>query len=351
MWRVQMTPKTISTDQIKLRSLRRIEIHNSSSIEIFEKLKPNSLHEIKILNAPWQRHEIFTGNDFRCIPRILSQQVKLVSLEFSRISLFDFPESLKNWNWENLQKLVLNRVAFPTPEDFKIFAGFLKTLDKLTDLSLIVQKETTDDKFEAAQSVDEKQRKFTELVSELFSLPKLIKLEFGFDHKNQLGKIANLKVQNPGVQELTLKRVPADDDNKYGQFVKIFPNVRKATLDFSFPENRYQQEPDLTPINFWASLKELELSQATDNTLRQIKNLRSLKIDKNYDHYDESWNCFCQNNRQMERLEIGNEGYYFNKIAVIAEHLSNLKILILKSVWFPRCKNEPKPEIRLVDPF
>jgi hypothetical protein len=348
---VQMTPKPISSNQIKLESLKRLEINNSSSIEIFEKLKPNYLHEIKISGAECEYYKKFTEHDYRSIPRILSKQDKLVLLELSEIPLFNFPES-PDWSLENLQKLVLNKVKFPVPEAFKNFTGFLKTLDKLTDLSLTVEREENDETFklyynddgrdESDQEFDEviqdeKQRIFTEMLTELFSLPRLTKLEFEFDSKNQLDRMANLKVQNPGVQELTLKKIPVDEDNKYSQFMKIFPNVRKAKLDFHL-KRRYLfiilREPDLTPINSWASLKELEVFEAAGDMLSQIKNLRTLKIDNCQNCVDYSWYYFCQNNRQLERLEGNCDDFSFNNLQDIAYYLPNLKVLILKTILF-----------------
>jgi hypothetical protein len=141
---VQMTPKIMPTVQIKLENLRKIEIDSSRSLEIFEKiLKPNSLSEIQFSGGSAKFFESVTESDFRCILRILSKQQKLVSLELTGISITGFLKS-PDWSWENLQKLCLYKVKFSTSEDFKNFAGFLKKLDKLTELSLTVQKEKTD---------------------------------------------------------------------------------------------------------------------------------------------------------------------------------------------------------------
>jgi hypothetical protein len=337
MFDVRMTPKSIPSNKIKLGKLKRLEIHNSSSIEIFEKLiKPNSLNEIKIMNANESlsglnrdrfdgNYEKFTASDYRSIPRILSKQEKLVSLELIRISIIDFPES-PNWNWDNLQELVLNRVEYPTPNVFKNLAGFLKKLKKLTDLSVAVWQRETDQ------------------LIELFSLPKLKKLkyEFEFYNNNQLRKIANWKFRNPGVVELSLEWTPAESGNKYSQFVKIFPNVRKAKIDFDD-----YLTPDMTPLNSWTSLQELELTYVHVNMLPQIKNLRSLKINKCCDASDSDWNCFCQKNRQLERLEFDSDIFIYKHFVFVAEHLPNLKVLITKTIWpkkldpYRRNDNEP----------
>jgi hypothetical protein len=347
MWEVQMTQKTLSSVQIKLESLRKIEIISSSSLEVFEKiLKPNSLREIKISGAECEYYKKFTETDYRSISRILSKQGKFVSLELTGISIIDFPES-PDWSWENLQKLVLDRVEFPTPENFKNFAGFLKKLEKLTGLSLRVRKEKTDRTYLAALANlnlfgqerdesdeeltdDEKERKFVEMLTELFSLPNLMKLKFEFCLDNQVGSLANVKLENRGVQELTLEKIPVERDNKYSQFMKMFPNVRKAKLEFVFPHG--QITPDLAPIKSWTSLKELELNHVIDNTLRQIKNLRSLKIYKFCDTSAGSWTDFCQNNRQLERLEIIEDEFCFKNLKVVAAHLPNLKVLSLETI-------------------
>jgi hypothetical protein len=309
MFGVRMTPKPISSDQIKLVNLRKLKVHNSSRIEIFEKLiKPNFLREIKISGAEYEPHKIFTRSDYSCIPRILSKQQKLVSLELKEISLIDFPES-PDWNLDNLQKLVLNKVSYPTPQHFKNFAGFLKKLDKLTDLSLKVESEKIDQ------------------LTELFSLPNLTKLKFkfaGFDYKNQLEGMAKLKVRNPGVRELTLLRGVHNQD----QCVKIFPNVRKATFDYL----------DSTSINSWTLLEELELSGVHTNTLSQLKNFRSLKLNSNNEKDAQSWYNFCQHNRQLERLEIGSEDFRFKNLIIITENLSSLKVLILDTISFIRTR-------------
>jgi hypothetical protein len=309
---VQMTPKSFSTVQIKLENLRQIEIHNSSGIEVFEKLKPNSLHEIKLFVTLCGSPGFFTQTDYNSIPRILSKQGNLVSLELTRIPIINFPES-PDWTLENLQKLALNRVNIPTPQSFKNFIEFLKTLDKLTDLSLTVEKEETDK------------------LKELFSLPNLTKVEFDFNLDNHLERMANLKIQNPGVEELTLTRVPIEieNDNKYSQFMKMFPNVRKANLYFDFLNS--QSTPDLTPINSWTSLKELELNQATGYMLSQIKNLRSFKVYKIHVTADSYFHEFCQNNPQLEQLNLNCERC-FSQLEVIAAHLPNLKVLMLQTI-------------------
>jgi hypothetical protein len=325
---VRITPRTMPVDQIKLERLKTIEICSSSRMEIFEKLiKPNSLREIKISGASVGNYSTFFVNDHRCILRILSKQQKLVSLEFSQVPIIDFPE-LPDWNLENLQKLILDRVRFPTfrtPKNLQNFVGFVKKLDKFTELSLTVQNEEKN--YDSLAVREEKQRKFAEMVTKLFSLPNSTKFEFEFDHENNLERIANIRIQNNGVEELTLKKIPVEG-SKYSQFVDFFPNVRKAKLDF----DDILGQLDLTSTNSWASLEEFELNFVTDTMLRQIKNLRSLKIDENHVESDISWNDFSQHNRRLERLEI-KTGIFLTHLAVIAENLPNLKVLILKTIW------------------
>jgi hypothetical protein len=165
----------------------------------------------------------------------------------------------------------------------------------LTDLSLRVDIEKTDQ------------------LTELLLLPTLTKLNFEFSHDNQLDRLVNLKIQNPRVEELTLKRIPIDFYNKYSQFVKIFPNVRKA--DFNFD------------------------SQADGDVLSEIKNLRSLKINKIEGVDDNDLYEFCFNNRELEHLDLNCELFCFGQLKVIAEHLSNLKVLILQTIWLKCCQN------------
>jgi hypothetical protein len=62
---------------------------------------------------------------------------------------------------------------------------------------------------------------------------------------------------------LTCKRF----ENVIGSYLELFGKFELCVK---------KREPDLTPINSW----ELELNLVTDNMLRQIKNLRSLKIEK-----------------------------------------------------------------------
>jgi hypothetical protein len=286
--------------------------------------------------------------------------VKLALLELRGISIIDFPKS-PDWTLENLQKLSLDIVKFPNPLDFKNFSGFLKTLGKLIEVSLRVRKEKTDiDGGESDESDEdhdeeladeEKERKFVEVLTELFSLPNLRKLSFQFDHENQLGRMANVKVQNPGVEELTLKRIPIEGNNKYSQFVKIFPNVRKAKLDFNFSGHfdfvaDDEEEIDLMPINSWTSLKELELSQVKRDMLSQVKNIRSIKINDDCGIYSSSWKNFCQNNPQLEHLDFNCEGFSFLSFRAIAENMPNLKVLILQTIWLGHnlccCINAPE---------
>jgi hypothetical protein len=101
-----------------------------------------------------------------------------------------------------------------------------------------------------------------------------------------------------------------------------------AKLDFDDSQALGQ-----TPINSWASLRELELNVATSNMLPQIKNLRSLKINKIRGIDDNDLHKFCLNNRELEQLDLNYEGLPFSQFEVIAEHLSNLKVLILKTIW------------------
>ncbi len=128
--------------------------------------------------------------------------------------------------------------------------------------------------------------------------------------------------------------------------MKIFPNVRKAKLCCHFKDLLL----DLMPLNTWSSLEELELDQVNDDMLPHLKNLRSLKIYFSYARHENTWYNFCRNNRQLERLEFKDDGFFFNKIAIIAENLPNLKVLILETIWpessHPYRVNVPDPEIR-----
>ncbi len=108
--------------------------------------------------------------------------------------------------------------------------------------------------------------------------------------------------------------------------MKMFPNVRKAKLDFDDSLG----PPDLTLLNSWASLVELELTYVHANMLSQIKNLRTLKINKCCGASDSDWNDFCQKNRQLERLEFD---FIYKHFVFVAKHLPNLKVLITKTFW------------------
>jgi hypothetical protein len=133
-----------------------------------------SLHGFQVQFKALQRSEFLSNLD---------------SLKLTQISLIDFPES-PDWNLENLQKLALNRVNIPTPQSFKNFIEFLKTLEKLAELSLTIEKEATDQ------------------LTELFSLPNLTKfsdleyLELSLRTMKSEVAIAELKRYLPGLRGL-----------------------------------------------------------------------------------------------------------------------------------------------------
>jgi hypothetical protein len=140
-------------------------------------------------------------------------------------------------------------------------------------------------------------------------------------------KLFDWNIQNSGVQELELEWFPPN--SKYSHFMKMFPNVRKAKLDFDDSLG----PPNLTLLNSWTSLEDLELTYVHANMLPQIKNLRSLKFNKCCDASDSDWNDFCQKNRQLERLEFECSDFIYKHFVFVAKHLPNLKVLITKTIW------------------
>jgi hypothetical protein len=89
---------------------------------------------------------------------------------------------------------------------------------------------------------------------------------------------------------------------------------------------------DLTPLNSWTLLEELEVLDFDAKMLDQIKvkTLRSFKIEYDLDNHSESWRHFCLNYPQLERLEVSKFG--FRNLPVVVENLPNLKSLIFQTV-------------------
>jgi hypothetical protein len=308
----EITVRTDFNDQFKLEKLRRFEFYCSSNIEIFEKiLKPNSLYEIKISSPKVSatRENALSTNYWSVIPRILSKQEKSVSLELSECTITGFPDSPEVWALKNLLKLSLSSLKFPTPKDFEKFTKFIKSLDKLTDLSL-KQLEDEDeggiedsdvesvDLDESEDSVDEddsdageNRNDFAEILTHLLFLPTLTKLSFNYFDWHQTEKIFNLKIQNPSVEDLTMKEVVVDETNSYSKYMEIFSNVRKAALiNFAGSE-----DANLAPINKWPLLEELEVDELEEQMLFQIelKNLRCFKFNGVAYFNSASWKQFC----------------------------------------------------------
>jgi hypothetical protein len=139
--------------------------------------------------------------------------------------------------------------------------------------------------------------------------------------------------------------------------MKIFPNVRKATLYFGHEseeseqlyEYMYYRNPraDYTPINSWALLEELEVQQ-TNRMLEQIdlKTLRCFKTWGDYLMEPESWLEFCLKHPQLERLECSEYG--FNNLPVVVENLPNLKTLILQTVVDQYTKYSEEEAINMI---
>jgi hypothetical protein len=341
---MDITPRSDFKYQMKLEKLRRFEFCWSSNIEVFEKiLKPNSLYEIKI-GHPREPESDVPADYWTVIPRILSKQEKLVSLELDHCRITNFPDSPEVWALKNLLKLSLQSLTFPTPKDFENFTKFIKSLDKLTELSLkeldfdeiycIMESDNEDE-----SDYDENPHDTTEILAHLLFLPTLTKLTFYCFYWQQTKKFLKLKMQNPSVEELKMYFIT----NGYGKYMKIFPNVRKATIYFSHESDESEKEfgdyiyydkfpnENYTPINSWTLLEELEVYQ-TNRMLEQI-NLKTLRCFKTWDDYlmePESWLKFCLNHPQLERLECGDHG--FKSLPIVVENLPNLKTLILKTV-------------------
>jgi hypothetical protein len=118
--------------------------------------------------------------------------------------------------------------------------------------------------------------------------------------------------------------------------MKIFPNVRKATV--SHVAQRIREGNDfvyvegLSPLNSWFMFEELEVQDFKDGMLDQInvKTLRSLKINTDHKNDKQSWRQFCLRHPQLERLEVGR--YSFKSLSIIMTNLPNLKSLIFKTV-------------------
>jgi hypothetical protein len=244
------------------------------------------------------------------IPRILSKQEKLVSLELNDCPIMDFPDSTEVWAFKNLRKLSLDSLKFPTPKDLENFTKFIKSLDKLTELSLRQLHDNTNSK------------DFTEILTHLLFLPTLTKLTFNYFNWDQMEKLFNLKIQNPSVADLKINGIT---DSQFSKYVEIFPNIRKANFGSYIGK-------DLSPINSWTLLEELEVQNFHYEMLRQIKvkTLRCFKIDRDVNFKPKYWRHFCLNNPQLERFEM--KKYGFKHLQVIVKKLPNLKTLILNTV-------------------
>jgi Leucine-rich repeat (LRR) protein len=249
----------------------------------------------------------------------------LVSLELDHFPIMDFPDSPEIWALKNLLKLSLGLLKFPTPKDFENFTNFIKSLDKLTELSLNqLEDESIRESVDIEESeeedesvVDENRNNIMEILAHLLFLPTLTKLTFKYFSWIETEEIFNLHIQNPSVEELTVQRISE-------RYMKIFPNVRKINLHFV--------DADLTPINSWTLLEGLEVEGFQEEMLFQIdlKTLRCFKIDVDYNVERASWRHFCLNHPQLERLEVGR--YSFENLLVVVENLPNLKTLIFKGV-------------------
>jgi hypothetical protein len=346
---MNINPRTDFDVQIKLGKLIKFDFRRSSNIEIFEKiLKPNSLSEIKIIRPEIRNkpNSDVPANYWTVIPRILSKQEKLVSLELDHCTITNFPDSPEIWALKNLLKLSLGMPIFYTPKDFENFTKFIKSLDKLTELNLNQLEEKEDNFIDESEDEDDsdmsdyeeiaKNDDFAEILAHLLFLPTLTKLSFVFFNWNLSESILNLKMQNPSVEDLTMNQI----ENRYTncQYMEIFPNIRRANVKFCRNpdewdhENDMFYEPDLTPFNSWTLLEELKLRDFGYRMLLQIdvKTLHCLKIDNDWDFEPEYWHYFCSKHPQLERLEIG--GKNFINLLVVVENLPNLKSLIFKGV-------------------
>jgi hypothetical protein len=173
-------------------------------------LKQNSLYEMR-----YKRNE--ANKDWQIFLNILSKQRNVTFLELEGNKVQKFPDTPEKWDLKKLQKLFLQKLKFPVPAAFQNFTRFIKTLDKITDLNLDVMEDKTENKND-----------YTEML--LFSLSSLKTLHFENTKEQETGKIGNLCVSNSKVENLTMFGIPSE--NCLGQFVKIFPNVRKAKLVF-----------------------------------------------------------------------------------------------------------------------
>jgi hypothetical protein len=345
MIRTGITPRADFNAQIKLEKLRNFKFEDSSNIEVFEKiLKPNSLSEIKIIRPEVMttRHCGISADYWTAIPRILSKQEKLVSLELDHCTITDFPDSPEIWALKKLKKLSLKSLKFPTPKDFENFTKFIKSLNKLTELRLkqledeesyyIDESEDEDD-----SDADDNRNDVTEILTHLLFLPTLTKLSFNYFKSNQTKKILNLNMQSPSVEDLTMLRINVDD-SRHTQYMKVFPNVRKATVSYVadglMEEGAIYYDPhaNLRPLNSWTLLEELELRDFKNRMLYQIdvKTLHGLKIDFDWGTQWASWSHFCSKHPQLERLEV--RGYKFENLLAVVEDLPNLKSLIINTI-------------------
>jgi hypothetical protein len=325
---MDITAQTDFNAQFKLKNLRRFEIRSSSNIDIFEKIfKHNSLYDIQIIIPRVSLDRNVPVDYWTVIPRILSKQENLVSLALYNCPIVNFPDSPEIWALKHLLELSLSSLKFPTPKDFENFTKFIKSLNKLTELSLrpLAYKKRNyidEPKFED----DIKSNDLTEILTHLLFLPTLTKMTFNYFNWTQMEKFSKLKIQNGSVKDLTIIGMTEDDTEIFGKYLKIFPNVRKLSVTFSDEES----SADLSLINSFTMLEELEVRDLMDEMLYQIKvkTLRCFKINTYWDVEPESCRYFCLNHPQLERLEVG--GYGFENLFV--ENLPNLKTLILKPV-------------------
>jgi hypothetical protein len=79
-------------------------------------------------------------------------------------------------------------------------------------------------------------------------------------------------------------------------------------------------------------LQELEVKGLEDQMLHQIelKALRCFKFDEDINFESESWESFCKNHPQLERLEVS--GHYFENLLDVVKALPCLKTLLMKNV-------------------
>jgi hypothetical protein len=305
----------------ELKHLTKLEISGSTDLEAFATIVPSSLKIFKFVSK----------NEDYWNAEVLGKQKQLEELSLIGCDIKDFKYDSENCH---IEKLEIRFLELSNGSAFEKFSEFMKIQESVTELELL---------FSGQQLKD---HDYAGVLTHLLGLKTLKKVTIDYRQAEITSILLRLKVCNPSVDTLIIKKPPSDTNLK--SISKFFPNVTDLKVTWKDHENDFINwnffeifEMDLQPINSMKQIRKFEIDYVSEVMISRIElnQLQEFRVSRctnfvgfvrNITHLEFvnlNWKAFIDQNSQLEYLRMPMCFIGVEQLQIALENLPSLKSL------------------------